>query len=95
MNARSISRAIRLPIAQRVVHVQRRTIVSALRASAARPTIRVAAAATSVQSRGVKTVDFAGHKEVVFGEFYGMHLKDSLLMPSAQSVRIGQGRSSL
>jgi ketol-acid reductoisomerase len=93
MNARSLSRAIRLPIARRVVPIQRRTIVSALRASAARPTV-CAAAATPAQSRGVKTVDFAGHKEVVFGGLYSIHLKELLLMLSTQSVRTGQGKSS-
>jgi hypothetical protein len=98
MNGRSLSKAIRLPIARQAVPVQRRTIVSAFRTAAARPTVRAAPAAPAapaVQTRGVKTVDFAGHKEVVFGKLYSIHVEELLLMLSLQSVRIGQERSSL
>ena len=45
----------------------RRTFVSALNASA-RPTATRAAAASAQQVRGVKTIDFAGTKEQVYGE---------------------------
>jgi ketol-acid reductoisomerase len=45
----------------------RRTFVSALNASA-RPTATRAVAAAQ-QVRGVKTIDFAGTKEQVYGEY--------------------------
>lgn len=44
----------------------RRTFVSALNASA-RPTAARAAVASTQQVRGVKTIDFAGTKEDVYG----------------------------
>lgn len=61
--SRTVSRALRslAPV------VQKRTLVAA---SAARATIvapRVAVAQT--QTRGIKTIDFAGTKEVVYGGF--------------------------
>lgn len=71
MNARSFSKAIRSPLARQLTSSpagQRRTIVSALR-SVARPTVaRALVAGPAHQTRGLKTVDFAGHKEQVFGE---------------------------
>jgi hypothetical protein len=64
--ARGFSKALR-PLARQAARpAQRRTIVSALNAaSKARPTAVKAVAAQQV--RGVKTIDFAGHKEEVFG----------------------------
>jgi len=71
MASRTATKALRSAAAKQVTSptVQRRTFVSALNA-AARP---MSAAAPKVafvqQARGMKTVDFAGHKETVFGAF--------------------------
>lgn len=46
----------------------RRTFVSAINAAARRPAAAKAAVAVSQQTRGVKTIDFAGTKEKVFGK---------------------------
>lgn len=46
--------------------VQRRTFVAA--SSMVRATRKAAVAPTQQQIRGVKTMDFAGHKEQVWGE---------------------------
>jgi ketol-acid reductoisomerase len=67
MSSRSFSKALR-PLARQLASpaVQRRTFVAAagaVRASAVR-----AAAAPAQQVRGVKTIDFAGSKEDVYGE---------------------------
>jgi ketol-acid reductoisomerase len=70
MNTRSFTKALRSPLARQITSspaVQRRTIVSALKA-AGRPVARAVTAGPAQQTRGVKTVDFAGHKENVFGE---------------------------
>ena len=53
----------------------RRTFVSALNASA-RPTAR-AAVASAQQVRGVKTIDFAGVKEDVYGMNYHLECENS------------------
>ena len=66
MASRTFSRALRSPLAKQLTSAPaRRTFVSALNASA-RPTAR-AAVASSQQVRGVKTIDFAGTKEDVYG----------------------------
>jgi ketol-acid reductoisomerase len=83
MNARSFSKALRSPLARQFTSspaVQRRTIFSALNA-AARPTIaRAVAAGPAQQTRGVKTVDFAGHKETVFGKLQCVSAAELKLM---------------
>jgi hypothetical protein len=71
MASRSLSKALRSSAARQVVApaVQKRTLVTAL--SAARAGAQTASKATSAslqQVRGVKTIDFAGHKEKVFGK---------------------------
>jgi ketol-acid reductoisomerase len=66
MSSRTFSRALRSPLAKQLSAPARRTFVSALNASA-RPTAARAVAA-SQQVRGVKTIDFAGTKEDVYGE---------------------------
>ena len=72
MASRTATRALRSSLRQAVKApaVQQRTFVSAINA-ASRPALAQApkAANAFVQQRGVKTVDFAGHKEDV----YGMH----------------------
>jgi len=66
MASRSFSKVLRSPLTRQIVSpaVQRRTIVSAL--GGVRATVAKAATAPVQQVRGVKTVDFAGHKEKVF-----------------------------
>jgi ketol-acid reductoisomerase len=72
MASRTASRALRTSLRQaaKAPAVQQRTFVSAVNA-ASRPALAQApkAATQFIQQRGVKTVDFAGHKEDV----YGMH----------------------
>jgi ketol-acid reductoisomerase len=72
MASRTATRALRSSLAQaaKAPAVQQRTFVSAVNA-ASRPALTKApkAATQFVQQRGVKTIDFAGHKEDV----YGMH----------------------
>lgn len=67
MASRTFSRALRSPLVKQLSAPARRTFVSALNASA-RPTATRAVAAAQ-QVRGVKTIDFAGTKEQVYGEY--------------------------
>lgn len=67
MASRQISRALRSPLAKQFNAPARRTFVSAINAAARRPAAKAAVAA-SQQVRGVKTIDFAGTKEVVYGK---------------------------
>jgi hypothetical protein len=70
MASRTATRALRSSLRQaaKAPAVQQRTFVSAINA-ASRPALAQApkAANAFVQQRGVKTVDFAGHKEDVYG----------------------------
>ena len=72
MASRTMSKALRSPLARQLVSpaVQRRTFVSAMGAlrATAISAPRVAHPAQQ-QVRGVKTIDFAGSKEEVHGEF--------------------------
>lgn len=63
--ARSFTKALRPLARQAIAPAQRRTLTTALRA-AARPAARKAVVGAT-QVRGVKTIDFAGHKEEVYG----------------------------
>ena len=70
MASRSFSKALR-PLARQLASpaVQQRTFIAAagaVRASAV--AARAVAAPQQQQVRGVKTMDFAGHKEEVYGE---------------------------
>jgi hypothetical protein len=71
MASRTATRALRSSLRQaaKAPAVQQRTFVSAINA-ASRPALAQApkAANAFVQQRGVKTVDFAGHKEDVYGK---------------------------
>jgi ketol-acid reductoisomerase len=67
MASRQFSRALRSPLAKQFAAPARRTFVSAVNAAGRRPAARAAVAA-SQQVRGVKTIDFAGTKEKVFGK---------------------------
>lgn len=68
MASKHASRALRASLRQATApRVQQRTFVSAVNA-ASRPMVQQAAPASFVQqTRGAKTVDFAGDKEKVFG----------------------------
>ena len=70
MASRSFNKALRAASRQKLpsTSIQRRSFVSAL---AIRPTATVLArpALAAQQTRGVKTIDFAGHKETVYGVF--------------------------
>ena len=68
MASRTFSRALRSPLTKQLSAPARRTFVSAINASA-RPTAR-AVVGSAQQARGVKTIDFAGTKEKVYGTVY-------------------------
>lgn len=93
MNARSFTKVIRSPLARQIANspaAQRRTIVSALRA-AARPTVAAAVTAgPAQQTRGVKTVDFAGHKEQVFGELPVSSIVELILILLCRACRLAK-----
>jgi hypothetical protein len=78
MASRQLSRALRSPLAKQFNAPARRTFVSAVNAAARRPAQR-AVVASAQQVRGVKTIDFAGTKEKVFGMLCVFHYKDSKL----------------
>lgn len=74
--ARALPKALRgsavRGFSSRASAVSRRTFVSA---AAARPAVAAAsrsafAAPAAQQTRGIKTIDFAGTKETVYGEFF-------------------------
>lgn len=81
MASRSFSKALR-PLARQLASsspaVQQRTFVAAagaVRATAVAARVAGAGAAAPArqqQTRGVKTMDFAGSKEEVYGEFYSV-----------------------
>ncbi|KAH9831499.1 Ketol-acid reductoisomerase, mitochondrial [Teratosphaeria destructans] len=69
MASQKTGRAVRLALRQAATapRVQQRTLVSAVKTTAGRPTVKPAVPSPFVQqTRGKKTVDFAGDKEVVF-----------------------------
>jgi len=74
MASRTFVRALRSPASRQfVAPVQKRTIVTAF--SAARAAVAVAPRFAGVplqQKRGVKTIDFAGVKEEVYGWLFMM-----------------------
>jgi len=65
MASKTIPRALRLSTR---VAVPRRTFVSVSRARPSAATASVTRAPAAVTARGVKTIDFAGTKETVYGE---------------------------
>lgn len=71
MAARPLTRAVARHLSQSASAVSRRSFVAA---ASSRPTLvaagRAAIASPATQQiRGVKTIDFAGTKETVYGEF--------------------------
>lgn len=71
MASRTISRALRSPLARQLVApaVQTRGFVAAAGAIRASVVAARVAAPAKQQVRGVKTIDFAGSKEDVYGAF--------------------------
>ena len=72
MASHSFSRALRSSLTRQLTSpaIQRRTLISALRyarTGLAAP-LKPASVASFQQTRGVKTIDFAGTKEVVYGD---------------------------
>lgn len=71
MASRSFSKTLRGSMARQLVApaVQQRTFVAAAR-TVARAGVAARPAVTGIQqqARGMKTMDFAGHKEDVYGE---------------------------
>lgn len=103
--ARGLSNALRPSVARQLTKsaASRRTFVSAMGAATRQTVARPVALAPRVQSRGLKTVDFAGHKEDVFGESLPFptcaeldRLAEAVsdLHFPLQSVRTGPRRSS-
>lgn len=76
MASRPVTRALRQSARQlAATPAQKRTFVSALSAGAKKAVPRAAATSQFQQTRGVKTIDFAGTKETVYGEFGWKHLQ--------------------
>ena len=74
MASRSFSRALRSSLTHQLTSpaAQRRTLILAskyARTGLAAP-LKPASVATFQQTRGVKTIDFAGVKEVVYGDLF-------------------------
>ncbi len=74
MASKHASRALRTSLKQLASpRIQQRTFTAV--ANGSRPALQKAAAATFVQqTRGMKTVDFAGDKEVVYGKATAYHV---------------------
>lgn len=100
MASRTATRALRSSLRQaaKAPAVQQRTFVSAINA-ASRPALAQApkAAQQFVQQRGVKTIDFAGHKEDVYGmhDLRNLRRQDPMADNPRQSAATGLVRSSL
>jgi len=71
MSSRSFSKALRSPLTRQLVTpvTSRGISIAALKGTRAGVTgaLKAASCGSIQQIRGVKTVDFAGHKEQVFG----------------------------
>lgn len=70
MASKHASRALRASLRQlKTPQVQQRSFVSAVNASrpSLQPALKAVSSAVVQQTRGKKTVDFAGDKEVVYG----------------------------
>lgn len=75
MAARPLARAVARHVSQSASAVSRRSFIAA---ASSRPTLVAASRAAiaspvTQQIRGVKTIDFAGTKETVYGEFVPRH----------------------
>lgn len=75
MASRSFTRALRSQLARQMAApaVQQRTLAAAGRSLARQA--RPAVAGPAQQVRGLQTIDFAGHKEDVYGKFPALELR--------------------
>lgn len=69
MASRSFSKTLRAPMARQLAspRIQQRTFMAARQLVRATAAARPAVAGIQQQVRGVKTIDFAGHPEDVYG----------------------------
>lgn len=76
--------------------VQRRTFVSALQAARAGATAAPKAAVTTSfqQVRGKKTIDFAGHKETVYGAYIDWTWMRNAFLTSCRARGLAEGEAS-
>jgi len=98
MASRGATRALRSSLRRLTgPTAQRRTFVAAVNATKAgaiaRP--RAALSVSFQQTRGVKTIDFAGTKETVYGMYFFKRQGELTAYYVKKSVRIGLERSSL
>jgi hypothetical protein len=95
MASRPVTRALRQTARQlAATPAQKRTFVSALSAGAKKAAPRAAVTSQFQQTRGVKTIDFAGTKETVYGKFgHSRYIRTKA--DNKQSVMTGQRRSFL
>ena len=98
MASRSFNRALRSSLTHQLTSpaTQRRTLISAskyARTALAAP-LKPAFVASLQQTRGVKTIDFAGTKEVVYGNSFPHQVQaDCEMLRTMQSARIGRETS--
>ena len=99
MASGSFSKALRTPLLRQWIGpaIPRRSFVSAITnaKSVAGLASRTAKTVSAQQTRGVKTIDFAGHKEKVYGKLQltilGLRLRAAYIM--TQNVKTGLERS--
>jgi ketol-acid reductoisomerase len=96
MASRSFSRALRTGLVRQSVApaIQRRTFIAAVIAARADVSgvTRASKLGPTQQIRGVKTIDFAGHKEQVFGMFTVLIGRWDPANYRMQSAPTGRGR---
>jgi ketol-acid reductoisomerase len=96
MASRPVTRALRQSARQlAAAPAQKRTFVSALSAGAKKAAPRAAVTGQFQQTRGVKTIDFAGTKETVYGRFQLDTTSPMIADDVKQSVPTGQRKSFL
>ena len=101
MASRSLSKTLRTSLARQLAApaIRQQTFVTAVsRTRTTLPNAFNALACTGLQqTRGVKTIDFAGHKEKVYGKCLANRWRRALGQPKAdlfvKSVRIGREKS--
>ena len=98
MASRGFSKALRKPLTQQLLapRIQTRGFLSVIGSSRARVTSVGKAVLPVQQVRGVKTIDFAGHQEKVYGMAIAIDCEVGGVADKwAQSARIGLERSFL
>lgn len=95
MTSRPVSRALRQTARQLAASpAQKRTFVSALRAGASAAP-KAAVISQFQQTRGIKTIDFAGTKETVYGNSMSKVSAIEEILTGTQSAPTGRRRSFL